>query len=48
MEQSNDPIFQRIDVQGWFFWNETWSESYGPYDTEEIARENLREYCETL
>ena len=30
---------------GWYFWNEVWADSYGPYNTEEEARENLNRYC---
>ena len=24
---------------GWYFWNEVWADSYGPYNTEEEARQ---------
>ena len=30
---------------GWYFWNEVWVDCYGPYDTEEEAKEELRKYC---
>lgn len=40
---SFDPVF--VDENGeWNFWDETWSESYGPYLTEEDARKALQEY----
>ena len=29
----------------WYFWNETWTFEYGPYNTEELARKAFREYC---
>ena len=32
----------------WYFWDETWVDSYGPYDTEEIAREKLQEFCDKV
>ena len=30
---------------GWYFWDEIWLDCYGPYDTEEEAKEELRKYC---
>jgi hypothetical protein len=30
---------------GWYFWDEIWLDSYGPYNTEKEAREALNEYC---
>ena len=39
-----DPVFEWEDGQ-WFFWDETWSQSYGPYETEWKAREALHRYC---
>jgi len=41
-----DPVFQKEDGT-WWFWNETWSDEYGPYPTEEKARAILEEYCRT-
>lgn len=29
----------------WYFWDETWSDRCGPYDTEEKCREELERYC---
>lgn len=29
----------------WYFWDETWSIEYGPYNTEELAKKVLEEYC---
>lgn len=29
----------------WFFWDETWSHHFGPYDTREEAELFLRIYC---
>ena len=36
-------IFEQDDK--WYFWNETWSESHGPFNTREEAVAKLREYC---
>ena len=30
---------------GWYFWDEVWADSYGPYNTEKEAREALNKYC---
>lgn len=48
MQQNRDPIHRDDEEQYWYFWDETWSHLHGPFDTEAIAREKLREYCETL
>ena len=42
---ARDPIFIKA---GYYFWDETWSRSHGPYDSEELAREALYKYCEEL
>lgn len=39
-----DPVDKKID--GWYFWDETWSEGYGPYDSEQICRVALINYAE--
>lgn len=39
---SKDPVFH--DVGGWFFWDETWADTIGGYDTEEEARYQLKRY----
>ncbi len=33
---------------GWYFWDETQSGCYGPYESEEIAIKNLEDYCHQL
>ena len=30
---------------GWYFWDEVWADSYGPYNPEKEAREALNKYC---
>jgi hypothetical protein len=32
----------------WYFWDETWVDAIGPYDSEEQARTALKEYCAQL
>lgn len=31
-----------------FFWDETWANSQGPFDTREAAQEGMRKYAESL
>lgn len=38
-----DPVECRDGA--WYFWNESWSDYYGPYKTEAIARASLAAYC---
>ena len=40
-----DPVEQRSDGM-WIFWDETWSLVYGPYASEQDARQRLKEYVE--
>lgn len=42
----SDPVFE--DADGWWFFLEDWCNVDGPYPTEEIAREALEHYCETV
>jgi len=32
----------------WFFWDETWADRLGPYDSEKTARKKLKEYHDFL
>lgn len=43
---NNDPVHQDKDDQKWYFWNEVWADRFGPYDSEDEAREKVREYVE--
>jgi hypothetical protein len=45
---ANDPIFSDREIGGWCFWDETGASFLGPYPTEEIARQKLKEYGEYL
>ena len=38
-----DPVHQ-----AWYFWDETWADRYGPFDTEEEARTQLDAYVKGL
>jgi hypothetical protein len=52
--QEHDPVFQGVHIEGeddynieigkWYFYDETWSDVGGPYDTEEQARAELARY----
>lgn len=33
---------------GWYFYDETWTQLYGPYLTKEIAETKLSQYCAHL
>jgi len=32
----------------WYFWNEVWSDIYGPFDSRKEAKEKLEIYCENF
>ena len=44
---AHDPIHQNSDEK-WYFYDETWSNELGPYDTKEQAEEKLEDYCRWL
>ena len=41
-----DPVHE--DSEGWWFWDETWADRLGPFDTEEEARVALDKYAHSL
>lgn len=42
----SDPVHE---YEGkWWFWEETWSDRMGPYDSEEQARTELARYCKEV
>ena len=43
-----DPIHQNEEDGKWYFYDETWSDVLGPYETREEADKNLTEYCRFL
>ena len=49
--ESRDPlpkvIHKNLDGK-WYYWDETWSFEEGPFDSEEIAKENLNSYCKEI
>jgi hypothetical protein len=47
-ESNSDPIFQNMVTHLWHFWDETWSDLHGPYQTEKEAREACTEYAKTI
>ena len=42
-QEKNEPVFQKEDGS-WWFYDETWIDTYGPYKTEDEAKEKLRYY----
>lgn len=45
---SESPVFRSTEDWKWYFWDESWSTQYGPYETEEEARAGLKKYCEEV
>lgn len=45
-EFNTNPIYEQDGL--WYFWDETWTDSYGPFDTEEQAKEAIRTYIITF
>jgi ADP-ribose pyrophosphatase YjhB (NUDIX family) len=43
---AHDPV--HVFFGEYYFWDETWADRFGPFETEEEARENLKVYCETV
>lgn len=41
-----DPVHQFEDK--WWFWDQTWANREGPYETEQDARNMLLEYSNTI
>ena len=35
-------------IPGWYFWDETLTHCYGPYDTQEDAKKAFKEYVAQL
>lgn len=45
MTHTKDPV--HFDNGKWWFWDETWTDRLGPWDTEKIARGMLDTYIRT-
>jgi hypothetical protein len=44
----SDPVHQDAQDGKWYFWDETWADRCGPYDTREIADQKAKEYGDYL
>ena len=45
------PIHYREEIiqkAGWYFYDETWGNAHGPYETKEEAQKSLNEYIKYL
>ena len=42
------PIEYAVKENKWYFWDETWTEEFGPYNTKEEVMKACEEYCKTL
>lgn len=48
LNESSNPVYRDTSDNKWYFYDETWSDSYGPYDTEEEADRKCAEYAKYL
>ena len=46
MSMKNSPVHEHEGQ--WYFWDETWADRVGPFDTREDASDALADYCEQL
>lgn len=42
-QSSRDPVYREWGK--WYFYDETWTDTHGPFEDEEQAREALAQYC---
>ena len=42
----SDPVHEHNGK--WYFWDESWSNRIGPYESEEEAARKLEQYCEQV
>lgn len=42
------PVFQDEKDGKWYFWNEVWTDSYGPYDTQAEAQHGMELYFKEM
>lgn len=40
-----DPIYYEATTGKWYYYDETWADSVGPFDTREEADLSLMRYC---
>ena len=43
--KAKERIVHQDEDGKWYFWNDTWSERHGPYNSEEETLEKLDKYC---
>ena len=43
-----DPVHFDAKERLWYFWDETWADRCGPFESEAEARRELEIYCEAL
>jgi len=41
MDKWNPNLMERLEDGTWIFWNKTWTNWYGPFQTEEICRKRI-------
>lgn len=41
-----DPVHEQAGK--WYFWDETWADKHGPFDTEKEARDAMEDYATWL
>lgn len=42
---TGEPIFLSIEDNCWYFWDETWTKSHGPFSSLQEAEEQFEDYC---
>jgi len=47
LTEDNDKYFE-LKKDGWYFWNETWSDLIGPFEFKSVAILKFFEYCDML
>ena len=50
LHDNNGPIQEgeEPEIQGWYFWDETWAHYHGPFATKEAAHNSCVEYARQL
>jgi len=43
-----DPVEKILGTTQWRFWDETWANEHGPFDSEAEARHELGRYCDVV
>jgi hypothetical protein len=44
---TTDPVHRHTDGS-WWFWDETWADEHGPYESRQLADDKVREYGKQL